>query len=123
MSRIATCVLAGVLMFFAASCGDDSGGDAAPTIDVPSDATFCSVFLGGYQSALDDAVPATDSGFDESAATITAWAEALRDLAPAEIAAEAEANVGYHQAQQDKQSASDFIPGSNDMHAWAYSSC
>jgi hypothetical protein len=58
MPQIATYVLATVLMFSVASCGDDDGGgDAAATIDVPSDATFCSIFLGEYRAALDAAVP------------------------------------------------------------------
>lgn len=123
MTRISMYMLAVVLALAATSCGGDGDESTAPTINVADDATFCSVFLGDYQTALDAAVPASDSGFDDSAAAITAWSEALRDLAPADIEAEAEANVGYHRAQQNKQSASDFIPGSNDMHSWARSNC
>ncbi len=118
------CVLAGTLFLAATACGgDDTDSEAAVSVEVPDDATFCSVFSGQYRSALDAAVPATDAGFDDSSATITAWAEVLNNLAPTEIGDQAEANVGYHRAQQNKQSASDFVPGSNEMHEWADSNC
>lgn len=110
-----------VALLFLAACGDDD--TATVSVEVPDGATFCSVFLDQYEAAVDDAVPITDDAFDERIARIVAWADVLRSLAPDEIAAQAEDNLRYHEAQAAVRSASDFIPGSNDMHAWAWDNC
>jgi len=99
------------------------GGGGSVAVDIPDDATFCSVFSGEYKAALSDAVPATDDGFGAASARINAWAEVLVSLAPDEIAVEAADNLSYHQAQADLLSAAAFIPGSNEMHAWANANC
>ncbi len=112
-----------LLLMLMAACGDAAGTAPATSITVSAGATFCSVFTGEYQSALDDAVPVTDDGFQEAADRITAWAVVLLNLAPAEIASQAEDNHKYHEAQARKQSAADFIPGSNEMHDWARDNC
>jgi len=103
------------------ACGDDD--QAVVDVQAPEGATFCSVYEGEYQTARDGAVPITESGFAEAGAEIVAWARVLASLAPAEITDLAAANLGYHEAQLAVQSASDFIPGSNDMHAWARANC
>jgi hypothetical protein len=72
---------------------------------------------------VSDAVPATDDGFDAASARITAWAEVLVSLAPEEIGAQAQDNLAYHRAQAELRSAAGFIPGSNEMHAWANANC
>jgi hypothetical protein len=119
MSRkLAASVLIGATL--AVSCG---GGQSDTTIEMPAGATFCSVYAGEYQEALDSAVPVTDEGFAESSMLIAAWAEALVTLAPPEIAAQAQDNYRYHLAQAELKSAADFIPGSNAMHEWARSNC
>ncbi len=107
-------------LFVLTSCGDD---DIAVAVEIPDGATFCSVFDGEYTSALDDAVPITDDGFGESTARIVAWAEVLLTLAPDEIITQAEDNLRLHEAHAAVKSASDFIPGSNEMHAWAWDNC
>ena len=117
--RLGVVVIVGLLVL--ASCGDDDVETAA--VQVPDGATFCSVFDGDYSEALNDAVPITDEGFAESTARIVAWAEVLLALAPGEITAQAEDNLEYHQAQAAVKSAADFIPGSNEMHAWARDNC
>lgn len=93
------------------------------SVAVPDGATFCSVFLGEYRDALADAVPITDDGFAARIGAIVGWAIVLDDLAPAEIADPATDNLNMHRAQQAVQSAADFIPGSNQMHAWANTDC
>ncbi len=117
--RFAALLIGGVLAL--TSCGDDGAGTTS--VEVPDDATFCSVFLDQYQEALDDAVPITDDAFGETTALIAAWAEVLLSLAPAEIVGQAGDNLEYHEAQAAVRSASDFISGSNEMHAWAYTNC
>jgi hypothetical protein len=101
-----------------ASCGTDS-----LAVEVPDDATFCSVFEGEYGAALAAAVPITDDGFAESVGQIVAWAQVLVDLAPGEIREHAQANLEYHKAQAAIRSASEFIPGSSAMHEWGNSQC
>lgn len=107
---------------FAVGCGGGSES-SPPSLDVPEGATFCSVFDGEYATALAASVPVTDPTFQERAQATLAWSEILRDLAPPEIADQAEDNVSYHRAQAALRSAADFIPGSNDMHAWAHANC
>lgn len=116
--RPAAVVLGFVLAVALGGCGDDGA-----EIEVPEDATFCSVFSGEYRTAVNDAVPITDDRFGERTAAIVAWAEVLVDLAPPELASEAADNLSYHQAQAAVESAAEFIPGSNAMHAWANSNC
>lgn len=110
------------ILVVASGCG---GGDSSPSVavDIPANATFCSVFTGEYRTALANAVPITDAGFEEQSATISAWARVLRDLAPTEIAELADDNLKYHEAQANVESAADFIPGSNEMHTWANANC
>ena len=112
-------VMLALALLVGCSDSDGSGGG----IDVPDDATFCSVFSGEYRQALDDAVPVTDDAFSERIGAIVAWAEVLVRLAPEELAGEAADNLKYHQAQAAVRSAADFIPGSNAMHAWANVNC
>ena len=116
MTRLGSLVL--VALAFSA-CGDAE----SVSVEVPDDATFCSVFFGEYEAALDDAVPITDDGFGGATARIVAWAEVLVSLAPAEIGAQADDNLRYHRAQAELRSAAEFIPGSNEMHAWADANC
>ena len=113
----------GSLVLVAAVAISACGGGESVAVDVPDDATFCSVFLGEYKAALSDAVAATDAGFDAASARINAWAEVLVSLAPEEIGVQAKDNLLYHQAQADLLSAAAFIPGSNEMHAWANATC
>ena len=115
-----TAVVAVALL--AGACGDDSS-DATAAVFAPEGATFCSVFLGEYRDAVESSVPGTDDGHEEAVANIAAWAEVLRDLAPAEIGDLAQDNLSMHEAQRDRVSAADFISGSNQMHAWAFSNC
>ncbi len=118
--RVPISVLA--LSVAAAACGGgDSSGPAAVT--PPPGATFCSVFTGEYADALADAVPITDDGFEASIGEIVAWAAVLTELAPAEISSQAADNLAMHRAQAAVKSAAEFIPGSNEMHAWANENC
>lgn len=119
MTRRALMILA-VAVAVLSGCGDD---EVVVEAQAPAGATFCSVYQGEYQSALDGAVPITDSGFAAAGAEIVAWAKILESLAPAEVADLATANLGYHEAQQAVESSSEFIQGSNDMHAWARANC
>lgn len=112
-----------VVVLVAGACGDDSGRAPTVTAQVRAGAAFCSVYAIEYKGALNAAVPATHPGFDEAAQAIVAWANVLDDLALPEVVAQAKDNVRYHQAQADKVSAADFIPGSNAMHAWAAENC
>lgn len=117
-----------IVVVSAAGCGgsdtpDTTSPTTGPALAVPENATFCSVFDDQYAAALAAAVPATDSAFEQQSELIVAWAEVLRDLASDEVALLAGDNVAYHQAQADLRSAADFIPGSNEMHAWARSNC
>jgi hypothetical protein len=107
-----------VLALFFAACGDDD-----ISVAIPEGATFCSIFDGEYREALENAVPVGDDAFGEATSEIVAWAEVLADLAPAEIADEAQDNLRYHEAQAAVESAAEFIPGSNAMHAWANERC
>ncbi|NQV06338.1 hypothetical protein HQ535_07290 [bacterium] len=109
-----------VVALLLAGCGD---GGTETSIEVRENATFCSVFDGGYSTALSEAVPITDDSFNDRIGHIVAWAGVLVDLAPDEIASEAGDNLKYHEAQAAVESATDFIPGSNAMHAWAHDSC
>jgi len=112
-----------------AGCGgdDDAGGDdaspSAITVEVPEGATFCSVFTDGYRPSIDAAVPFGDPEFTAAAGATLAWAHVLQDLAPAELAAQAEANVQYHLAQIEVRSASDFIPLSNELSEYGFENC
>ncbi len=115
--RFASLILVGAVAISAC------GGVESVAVDVPDDATFCSVFLGEYKAALSDAVAASDGGFDAASARINAWAEVLVSLAPFGIGDQATDNLLYHQAQADLRSAAAFIPGSNEMHAWANANC
>ena len=108
------------MLLVGASCAAD---DAGAQIEVPSGATFCSVYGGEYRIALDAAVPITDDRFAERADGIVAWARVLLDLAPEEIRDQALSNLRYHEAQRDRGSAADPIEGSNAMHAWAQTNC
>lgn len=116
LSRLAPLLLVGTLL--AGGCGDDG-----TAIEVAEDATFCSVFAGQYRQALDAAVPITDEGFSTATDELAAWAQVLVDLAPSEIEAEAQDNLQMHLAQAEVESAAEFIPGSNAMHAWANTNC
>ena len=111
------------LVLVAAVAISACGGGESVAVDVPDDATFCSVFLGEYKAALSDALPATDDGFGAASARLNAWAEVLVSLAPEEIGVQAKDNLLYHQAQADLLSAAAFIAGSNEMHAWANANC
>ena len=111
------------LVLVAAVAISACGGGESVAVDVPDDATFCSVFLGEYKAALSDAVAVTDAGFDAASARINAWAEVLVSLAPEEIGVQAKDNLLYHQAQADLLSAAVFIAWSNEMHAWANANC
>ncbi len=111
-------------------CGDDesssdASGDSGGSggVEIPEGATFCSVFDGEYAEALSNAVPATDDGFQDAADAITEWAMVLQQLAPADVADLAQANVDYHRAQANMESASDFIPQSNEFATWARGNC
>ena len=117
--RLGALIVVGLLVL--TSCGDDDSATVA--VEVPDGATFCSVFLDQYKAALGNAVPITDDAFDDRIGQIVAWAEVLLDLAPDEMATQAEDNLEYHLAQAAVKSASDFIPGSNEMHAWANTNC
>jgi len=110
-----------LMLLVLGACGDDDTSVASA--DVPEGATFCSVFEGEYRTALAEAVPITDDAFGERIGVIVAWAEALVELAPAELADDAADNLSMHQAQEAVQSAAEFIPGSNEMHAWANTNC
>lgn len=121
MQRVLRMVLFVALVATGCGSGADVGSRSEAT--PPEGATFCSVFHDQYREALADAVPITDDAFSESTAEIVVWAEVLASLAPQEIAAEAADNVRYHRAQAEVSSASDFIPGSNAMHAWANENC
>lgn len=124
MRRIISVLVVAAVSLLMTGCGDgDSSASESVSVDVPTGSTFCSVFNGEYGNALSNAVPATESGFQESADTITTWARVLQDLAPTEIAALADDNTRYHEAQAQKKSASAFIPGSNEMHNWARGNC
>ena len=113
----------GVLVLLAALAATACAGAESVAVEIPDDATFCSVFLGEYTAALSDAVPVTDGGFDAASSRVAAWAEILASLAPAEIGDQANDNLRYHRAQAELRSAADFIPGSNEMHAWAAANC
>jgi len=113
----------GGLLLVAALAISACGGAESVDVDVPDDATFCSVFSGEYKAALSDAVPATDAGFGAASARINDWAKVLVSLAPGELRVQAEDNLSYHQAQTELRSAAAFIPGSNEMHAWANANC
>lgn len=118
--------VAAALAFLVGACSDAGAGDAEatnPTVEIPDDATFCSVFTGQYREALGNAVPVSDPAFVERTSEIVAWAQVLATLAPDEIADEAQDNLGYHRAQAAITSAADFIPGSNALHEWANGNC
>jgi ABC-type glycerol-3-phosphate transport system substrate-binding protein len=100
-----------------------SGTGSSSDVTAPEGATFCSVFEGEYQTALSNAVPVTDDAFDERADELVVWAEILSELAPDDLAAEADDNVGYHRAQREGRSAADFVAGSNALHAYARANC
>jgi hypothetical protein len=114
------------LALLVAACGggDPTGTDPVDdTVMLPETADFCSVFNGEYDEALRRAVPVGDPAFEERASAIVAWAEALATLAPEEIVDEARDNLSYHEALAAIESAAEFIPGSNAMHAWAVDNC
>ena len=108
-------VLAGAL----AGCG---GSDEA-AVEVPEGATLCGVYTESYQPILTSPIAFGEDGWEEQANELVAHAKLLEQLAPADQADNAKANVGYFQAQADVASASEFVAGSNDFNTYLGSTC
>lgn len=111
----------------AGACSDDGGGDGIQAgIEVPDDATFCSVFDSEFADALDAAYAAGARDYDagvEALGAVIDWANVLVDLAPEEIVESAEGNVAYFEAQRDGTSVADHVEASNDIGRYVGENC
>lgn len=112
-------VLAGVGV---AACGDDDDGAAGPA-SVPEGATLCGVANDDYFPILDSPTPFGEEGWEAEAAELVRLAQILEQLAPADQAANAADNVGYFEALAAVESASEFVPGSNEFTAYLRTTC
>ncbi|MEZ5376022.1 MAG: hypothetical protein R2733_05860 [Acidimicrobiales bacterium] len=102
------------------ACG---GGSDEASVAVPEGATLCSVYTDSYEPILSAPTAFGEDGWEDEAKQLVDLAKQLEQLAPAEQADNATANVGYFQALADVKSASEFVPGSNDFNSYLRSSC
>ena len=100
----------------------DSDGRSSPA-GVPDDATLCAIYINEYKVILDSPTPFGEDGWEDEAQELVRLAGTLEELAPADQAANAAANVGYFQALADVESASEFVADSNAFNASLLEAC
>lgn len=125
VSKVAA--IAVVTALAATACGgsDDSTADTTndTTVEVPDGATLCGVYTDEYKVIVDSPTPFGEDGWEDEAQELLRLAGVLEQLAPADQAADASANVGYFQALADVESASESIEGSNAFNLYLVETC
>ena len=105
------------------SSSDSAGTDAPPGVEVPDGATLCGTYADEYKVILDGPTVFGEDGWDAEAQELVRLATILQQLAPADQAANAAANVGYFQALADVESAGEFVDGSNAFNFFLIEDC
>ncbi len=110
--------------FFAAcslaACGS---GDDEASVDIPDGATLCGVYAEVYQPILSDPTAFGEDGWEDEAGELLAQSRVLAQLAPADQAENADANVAYFQALADIESAADHVAASNEFNTYLRTTC
>lgn len=106
-----------------AACGGDDDDAAGGPVVVPDGATLCGTFNDDYFPILTSPTAFGEDGWEDEAAELVRLSQILEQLAPADQADNAAANVDYFEALAAVESASAFVPGSNAFNEFLVGTC